>query len=257
MRTGAYCHAKSHRPAAAENGACNEVKAVCCRPSAPRLLAAAALCPIRLPARPGWRLAPSSCSPPSAFGTDLTGANAQYWRIKAAGLAHCVLFFQEGKQSRAGQGSTEQMACPLKLKGQTAVPDACFLLSYRGVTWGMSGAAHAYVGAGAMACRCGLCVCLRRCGCMRARSRRLREVDNAVACQSLAGNFYHLKDTDADIGGPEGHVQGRAAAAMHTSVDGLNIPPPLEGHIAMHGFRPCPHKNPACCCAPSAQQACV
>ncbi|KAL4436867.1 hypothetical protein ABPG75_004006 [Micractinium tetrahymenae] len=34
--------------------------------------------------------------PPSAFGTDLTGAHAQYWRIKAAGLAHCVLFFQEG-----------------------------------------------------------------------------------------------------------------------------------------------------------------
>ncbi|KAL4430604.1 hypothetical protein ABPG77_005844 [Micractinium sp. CCAP 211/92] len=34
--------------------------------------------------------------PPSAFGTDLTGAHAQYWRVKAAGLAHCVLFFQEG-----------------------------------------------------------------------------------------------------------------------------------------------------------------
>lgn len=36
------------------------------------------------------------CIPASAFGTDLTGAHAQYWRIKSAGLAHCVLFFQEG-----------------------------------------------------------------------------------------------------------------------------------------------------------------
>jgi DNA mismatch repair protein MSH6 len=36
--------------------------------------------------------------PRAAWGTDLKGADAQYWRIKANGCAHMVLFFQEGER---------------------------------------------------------------------------------------------------------------------------------------------------------------
>lgn len=34
--------------------------------------------------------------PPSAWGREVQGAHAQFWKIKANGLAHCVMFFQEG-----------------------------------------------------------------------------------------------------------------------------------------------------------------
>lgn len=40
--------------------------------------------------------------PASAWGTDLKGADAQYWRIKQEGCAHMVLFFQEGGQALRG-----------------------------------------------------------------------------------------------------------------------------------------------------------
>jgi hypothetical protein len=47
--------------------------------------------------------------PASAWGTDLKGADAQYWRIKRDGCAHMVLFFQEGGRApqrwqRKGRG---------------------------------------------------------------------------------------------------------------------------------------------------------
>ena len=48
--------------------------------------------------------------PPGAWGTQLKGADAQYWRIKQAGCAHMVLFFQEGELPAAGGGAEHGVA---------------------------------------------------------------------------------------------------------------------------------------------------
>ncbi len=72
---------------------------------------------------------PLSCSPPSAFGTDLTGAHAQYWRVKAAGLAHCILFFQEGKRSSGSAGQSPWNATPSLLPGRQLACCGCVIVS--------------------------------------------------------------------------------------------------------------------------------